>query len=83
MKDLSGIVAKFKVQGTVEEIKPLGTGLINDTYKVNTKEVDAPRLCPATHQSCYLSECRNASSKYILRYRTYTQKTDRSRRSGY
>ena len=33
MKDLSGIVAKFKVQGTVEEIKPLGTGLINDTYK--------------------------------------------------
>ena len=36
MKDLSGIVAKFKVQGTVEEIKPLGTGLINDTYKVNT-----------------------------------------------
>ncbi|GLL55057.1 hypothetical protein KUBF_27190 [Bacteroides finegoldii] len=44
MKDLSGIVAKFKVQGTVEEIKPLGTGLINDTYKVNTKEVDAPTM---------------------------------------
>ena len=38
MKDLSSIVAKFKVQGTIEEIKPLGTGLINDTYKVNTKE---------------------------------------------
>ena len=34
MKDLSSIVAKFKVQGTVEEIKPLGAGLINDTYKV-------------------------------------------------
>ena len=28
MKDLSSIVAKFKVQGTVEEIKPLGAGLI-------------------------------------------------------
>lgn len=42
MKDLSSIVAKFKVQGTVEEIKPLGAGLINDTYKVNTKESDAP-----------------------------------------
>ena len=27
MKDLSSIVAKFKVQGTIEEIKPLGTGL--------------------------------------------------------
>ena len=24
MKDLSSIVAKFKVQGTIEEIKPLG-----------------------------------------------------------
>ena len=42
MKDLSSIVAKFKVQGTIEEIKPLGAGLINDTYKVNTKETDAP-----------------------------------------
>ena len=42
MKDLSSIVAKFKVQGTVEEIKPLGAGLINDNYKVNTKEADAP-----------------------------------------
>ena len=42
MKDLSSIVAKFKVQDTIEEIKPLGAGLINDTYKVNTKEADAP-----------------------------------------
>ena len=42
MKDLSNIVSKFKIQGTVEDIKPLGTGLINDTYKVNTKETDAP-----------------------------------------
>ena len=42
MKDLLSIVSKFKVQGTVEEIKPLGAGLINDTYKVNTKEADAP-----------------------------------------
>ena len=34
MKDLLSIVSKFKVQGTVGEIKPLGAGLINDTYKV-------------------------------------------------
>ena len=33
MKDLLSIVSKFKVQGTVGEIKPLGAGLINDTYK--------------------------------------------------
>ena len=42
MKDLSSIVAKFNTQGTITEIKPLGTGLINDTYKVNTQEADAP-----------------------------------------
>ena len=77
MKDLSGIVAKFKVQGTVEEIKPLGTGLINDTYKVNTKEVDTPDyvLQRINHAIFQNVEMR--------RYRTYTQKTDRSRRSRY
>lgn len=42
MKDLSSIVAKFKIQGTVGEINPLGAGLINDTYKVVTRETDAP-----------------------------------------
>lgn len=42
MKDLSSIVAKFKIQGTVAEIKPLGAGLINDTYRVVTREADAP-----------------------------------------
>ncbi len=71
MKDLSSIVAKFKVQGTVEEIKPLGTGLINDTYKVNTKGSRCPRLCLATHQSCYLPECRNASIQYCRCHKPY------------
>ena len=42
MKDLASIVAHFNVKGTIEEIKPLGAGLINDTYKVITKEADAP-----------------------------------------
>lgn len=42
MKQLSNIVTKFKIKGTVTEIVPLGAGLINDTYKVNTKEEDAP-----------------------------------------
>ena len=42
MKDLSSIVAKFKVQGTVEEIKPLGAGLINDTYKVTPRKQMLP-----------------------------------------
>ena len=42
MKDLLFIVSHFQLQGTVQEINPLGAGLINDTYKVSTLETDAP-----------------------------------------
>lgn len=42
MKDLLSIVSHFEMKGTVQEIKPLGAGLINDTYKVTTAEADAP-----------------------------------------
>lgn len=42
MKDLKNIVAQFATQGTVAEVKPLGSGLINDTYIVRTNETDAP-----------------------------------------
>ena len=31
-EDLLSIVSHFQMQGTVREIKPLGSGLINDTY---------------------------------------------------
>ncbi len=40
--DLYRIVEKFDIKGTVESVEPLGAGLINDTYKVTTKEQDAP-----------------------------------------
>ena len=40
--DLNDIVAKFAIRGNVSEIKPLGEGLINDTYKVKTAEADQP-----------------------------------------
>ncbi len=83
MKDLSSIVAKFKVQGTVEEIKPLGAGLINDTYKVKHQGNRCSRLRSTTHQPCHLPECRNASIQYCRSHRTYSQETDRSRRIGY
>ena len=36
------IVSRFATEGTVTDIRPLGNGLINDTYKVSTKEADAP-----------------------------------------
>ncbi len=39
---LKAIVGKFAVEGTIEQIKPLGEGLINDTYKVITAEPAAP-----------------------------------------
>ncbi len=41
-KDLQHIVEQFDVKGTVAEVKPLGNGLINTTYKVVTEEADAP-----------------------------------------
>lgn len=40
-KELQRIVAQFAVEGTVKDVKPLGNGLINTTYKVTT-EGDAP-----------------------------------------
>ena len=36
------IVSRFATEGTVADIRPLGNGLINDTYKVSTKEADSP-----------------------------------------
>lgn len=41
MKDLTAILKQFDIIGTVKEVKPLGNGLINDTYKVTTTEADA------------------------------------------
>ena len=39
---LKEIVSLFDITGTVGEVKPLGEGLINDTYKVVTVEADKP-----------------------------------------
>lgn len=42
MKDLLSIVSHFELQGSIEAIQPLGSGLINDTYKVATSGEDTP-----------------------------------------
>ena len=39
---LKFIVSQFDVKGTVELVKPLGEGLINDTFKVVTAEATEP-----------------------------------------
>ncbi len=42
MKDFADIIGKFSLKGTVDNVRPLGNGLINDTYIVTTREADAP-----------------------------------------
>ena len=39
---MNDILAHFLLVGSVVNVKPLGAGLINDTYKVETHEGDAP-----------------------------------------
>lgn len=41
-EQLLDIVSRFAVKGAVKEVKPLGNGLINDTYKVTTVGEDVP-----------------------------------------
>lgn len=42
MEKLNDIVSRFATTGEIAEIKPLGNGLINDTYRVNTAAADTP-----------------------------------------
>jgi len=42
MKNYYDILSHFLIEGTVEEIVPLGNGLINDTLHVRTIEEDCP-----------------------------------------
>lgn len=41
-EEVRKMIEQFVIHGQVEEIEPLGNGLINDTYKVTTKEPDQP-----------------------------------------
>lgn len=36
------VTEQFKTEGSIELVKPFGSGLINTTYKAETKEADAP-----------------------------------------
>ena len=40
--DTASILAQFEINGTVKEVKPLGNGLVNDTYHVITEGSDTP-----------------------------------------
>ncbi len=43
MEKLNDIVAKFEITGKVTDVKPMGEGLINDTYKVFVDGSDKPK----------------------------------------
>ncbi|MBQ5689467.1 MAG: aminoglycoside phosphotransferase, partial [Bacteroidales bacterium] len=43
MENLRDIVLKFNVEGDVSDVKPLGEGLINDTFKVYVQGVTNPK----------------------------------------
>ncbi len=43
METLKDIVLNFKVEGEVSDVKPLGEGLINDTFKVFVNNEETPK----------------------------------------
>ena len=40
--ETASILAQFEIKGSIKEVKPLGDGLINDTYHVVTAGDDTP-----------------------------------------
>ena len=42
MNNLNAITSRFLIEGTIADIKPLGNGLINDTYRIKTVDDDTP-----------------------------------------
>ena len=65
------IVEKFNILGDIESVKPLGNGLINSTYKVNTVGKETPD---------YVSRRGHADEQHYCGYRPHTQETCGSRR---
>jgi Ser/Thr protein kinase RdoA (MazF antagonist) len=41
-KDLNKIASKFQIEGTIESVRPLGEGFINDTFLVKTSGANNP-----------------------------------------
>lgn len=58
------IVELFAIEGEVKEIKPLGNGLINDTYKVVTEGARRITCCSeSTTRSSRTWICSRATSR--------------------
>ncbi|NDV67095.1 phosphotransferase enzyme family protein [Bacteroides sp. 224] len=42
MNNLTDVVSRFAIEGNVSEVKPLGSGLINDSFRVINADTNAP-----------------------------------------
>lgn len=71
MTDLKKIVELFAIEGEVKEIKPLGNGLINDTYKVVT-EGGAPDYVLQRINNAILTGRGSAPGQHRGRDQTYS-----------
>lgn len=86
MNDLLNVVSRFKTLGTIESIAPLGSGLINDTYRVRTRETNTPdyvlqRINHAVFQDVDLLQANiEAVTKHIRRKLTEAGETDIDRK---
>ncbi|MFV0588947.1 phosphotransferase enzyme family protein [Bacteroides reticulotermitis] len=86
MKDLSKIVEDFNTQGTIKAIKPLGGGLINDTYKVETTEPNSPdyvlqRINHTIFQNIEMLQTNiEAVTRHIRKKLTEAEETDIDRK---
>ena len=80
--ELKTIVSKFDIEGTVSTVKPLGNGLINDTYKVTTADAETPDMCCRESTTPYLRMwiCSSITSKL---WRVISAKTGTGWREWY
>lgn len=55
MKDLKKIAENFQIQGEIKDIVPITTGLINQTYKVETKGDSPDYILQSKNSSIFLN----------------------------
>ena len=78
MEDLLSIVSHFQLEGNVADIKPLGSGLINDTYKVTTHDDTHPdyvlqRINNAIFQDVDMLQANIAAVTNHIRHKLQTR----------
>ena len=67
MNNLNQIISHFSITGTVADVKPLGNGLINDTYKIPQPRPMHPTMCFSVSTIRYspMSTCCSTTSRRL------------------